>query len=64
MTYLLLYSRSEGMRFSTNRGAADGRQAPSRARRRAFAAIVAVVVVFGVVTARILVWPAQGMRLA
>ena len=49
------------MRFRTNREAADGRQAPSRARRRAFAAIVAVVVVFGVVTARLLVWPAQGM---
>jgi uncharacterized SAM-binding protein YcdF (DUF218 family) len=38
----------------------DGHR-PSRARRRAFAALVAVVVAFGLVTARLFVWPAQGM---
>jgi hypothetical protein len=50
-----------GMRFRTHHGAADGRHGPSGARRRASAAIVAVVVAFGVVTARLFVWPAQGM---
>jgi hypothetical protein len=49
------------MRFPTRHGAADGRRTPSRAWRRAFAAMVAVVVAFGLVTARLLVWPAQGM---
>jgi hypothetical protein len=42
-------------------GAADGRRELSRARRRAFATMVVVVVVFCAVTARLLVWPAQGM---
>ena len=41
--------------------AADGRHRPSRAWRRPFAAMVVVVGLFGVVTARLLVWPAQGM---
>jgi hypothetical protein len=49
------------VRFRTHHGAADGRHGPSRARRRAFAAMVAVVVSFGVVTARRFVSPAQGM---
>ena len=49
------------MRFRTRQGAVDGRHRPSRARRRAFAALVAVVVAFGLVTARLFVWPAQGM---
>src|ERR1700722_8263197 len=49
------------MRFMTRRGAADRPRGPSRARRRIFAAIVALVVAFGVVTARLFVWPAQGM---
>jgi hypothetical protein len=52
---------AEGMTFSTHHGAAEGRHQPSRARRRAFAAMVAVVVAFGVLTARLFVWPAQGM---
>ena len=49
------------MRFRTRHAAADGRHGPSRAWRRAFAAVAAVVVAFGVVTARLFVWPAQGM---
>jgi len=50
----------QGMRVGTchGRGRAPG---PSRARRRVSAALVAVVVAFGVVTARLFVWPAQGM---
>jgi hypothetical protein len=52
---------ASGMKFKTHHGAADVRHGPSRARRRAFAAMVAVVVAFGVVTARLFVWPAQGM---
>jgi hypothetical protein len=48
------------MRFGTRRGAQGRRRGPSRARR-ALAVVVAVVVAFGVVTARLLVWPAQGM---
>jgi hypothetical protein len=49
------------MRFRTHHGAAEGRRRPSRAWRRAFAAFAAVVVAFGLVTARLLVWPAEGM---
>jgi hypothetical protein len=49
------------MRFRTHTDAASGRHGPSHLRRRAFAAVVAVIVAFGVVTARLLVWPAQGM---
>jgi uncharacterized SAM-binding protein YcdF (DUF218 family) len=52
---------AEGMRFRTHRGAADGPHRRSRAWRRVFAAIVTVVLVFCVVTARLFVWPAQGM---
>src|SRR5580693_1553124 len=49
------------MRFMIHHGAADGRREPSRARRRAFAAAIVVVVAFGLITARLFVWPAQGM---
>ncbi len=48
------------MRFRTH-DTADRRHGPSRAKRRAFAAVAAVAIVFGVVTARLIVWPAQGM---
>jgi uncharacterized SAM-binding protein YcdF (DUF218 family) len=41
------------------RPTASGRN-PARLRRRVFAALVAIVVAFGLVTARILVWPATG----
>lgn len=37
------------------------RSGPFRARRRAFAAAMALGVAFGLVTARLFVWPAQGM---
>jgi hypothetical protein len=49
------------MRFTIRNAASDGLHRPSRVRRRVFAAIVTVVVVFTVVTARLFVWPAQGM---
>jgi uncharacterized SAM-binding protein YcdF (DUF218 family) len=48
------------MRFKTRHDAVDRPRRPSRARRRAFAAVVAVVLVFGLVTVRLFVWPAQG----
>jgi hypothetical protein len=54
-------STAQGMRFWPRRTAADGRHRPSRAWRRAFAAVAAAVVAFGLVTARLFVWPAQGM---
>ena len=37
------------------------RSAPSRGRRRALATLVAVMAVFCLITARLFVWPAQGM---
>ena len=49
------------MRFKTRHGAADRPRRPSHARRRAVAAVVAVLIAFGVVTVRLFVWPAQGM---
>jgi uncharacterized SAM-binding protein YcdF (DUF218 family) len=49
------------MRFKIHHGAADGRRWSSCARRRAFAVAIAVVVAFGLITARLFVWPAQGM---
>jgi hypothetical protein len=49
------------MRFTTSRGVADGRRRSLRGCRRAFAAAIALVVAFGLVTARLFVWPAQGM---
>ena len=41
------------MRFDTRHGAADGRPWPSRVRRRVFAAMVAIVIAFCAVTARL-----------
>jgi hypothetical protein len=52
---------AEGMRFRTHHDVADGPHRPSLAWRRVFAAAVTVVIVFCVVTARLFVWPAQGM---
>ncbi|MGH3224086.1 MAG: hypothetical protein ACRDPY_36300, partial [Streptosporangiaceae bacterium] len=49
------------MRLSTGRGALHRRSASSRRRRRAFAVVVAVIVAFCLVTARLFLWPAQGM---
>ena len=49
-----------GMRLRT-RAVADVRHRPSRVRRRLLALVAALVVAFGVLTARLLVWPAQGM---
>ncbi len=49
------------MRFRTRRRDAGCRREPSRARRRMFAAAMAVIVAFCLVTARLLVWPAEGM---
>ena len=48
------------MRFRAHR-TADRRHEPSRAKRRIFAAVVVVVVVFAAATARLIVWPTQGM---
>jgi uncharacterized SAM-binding protein YcdF (DUF218 family) len=45
----------------TSGDGADGRRGYFRCRRRLFAATIALVVAFGVATARLLVWPAQGM---
>jgi hypothetical protein len=56
-----LTPRPKGMRLRTHHVTADGRHGPSRAWRRAFAAVGVVVVLLSVVTARLLVWPAQGM---
>jgi hypothetical protein len=52
---------AQRMRFRTRHAAADGRGRPRRVWRRVFAAVAAVVVAFCLVTARLLVWPAQGM---
>jgi len=49
------------MRFRASRGAVDRRRGSSRVRRRAFAAVMALVVAFLLVTARLFVWPAEGM---
>ena len=49
------------MRVSTGLGAAGRRRGPSRVRRRVLAAALALVLAFGVVTARLFVWPAAGM---
>ena len=49
------------MRFKTRHGVADMPRGRSRLRRRAFAAVAVAVVAFGMVTARLFVWPAQGM---
>jgi uncharacterized SAM-binding protein YcdF (DUF218 family) len=52
---------TQSTRFRIRRPAENRRQGPSRIKRRAFAAVAAVIVAFGLVTARLLVWPAQGM---
>ena len=49
------------IRFSTQHAARDGRAGPRRLWRRALVALAVVVVAFSLVTARLLVWPAQGM---
>jgi len=49
------------MRLRTRHATADGRHGLSRAWRRAFAAVAAVIVALSVLTARLFVWPAQGM---
>jgi hypothetical protein len=46
---------------SAPHGATEGRHVGWRRWRRAFAAVLLVVIVCGLVTARLLVWPAQGM---
>jgi hypothetical protein len=49
------------MRFRTRHATADGRHGLWRAWRRVFAVVAAVIVVLSVLTARLFVWPAQGM---
>lgn len=53
------------MRFRASLGAAEGRRGFSRVRpevrRRAFAAVMALVMAFALATARLFVWPAEGM---
>jgi hypothetical protein len=49
------------MRSKTSERAADRRPRLSRGRRRASAVALVIVVAFAVLTARLLVWPAQGM---
>jgi hypothetical protein len=46
---------------SAPRGATEGRHVRWRRWRRAFAAVLLVVIVSALVTARLLVWPAHGM---
>jgi hypothetical protein len=49
------------MKLAVRRGAAVGRRRPFRGWRRAFAAALTLIVVFAVITARLIVWPARGM---
>ena len=49
------------MRFGTRNGAADGRRRRVGVWRRVLAVLAAIVVAFCAVTARLFVWPAQGM---
>jgi uncharacterized SAM-binding protein YcdF (DUF218 family) len=49
------------MKFRASPGTGDRRRGFSRVRRRVFAALMALFVAFLLVTARLLVWPAQGM---
>jgi uncharacterized SAM-binding protein YcdF (DUF218 family) len=49
------------MRFRPSLGAADRRRRPSRLRRRIFAALAALLAAFALVSARLFVWPAEGM---
>ncbi len=52
---------AQGMKFRTRQATAEGHHRRSRCWRRALAAAAAVIVAFSVVTARLFVWPAQGM---
>jgi len=52
---------SSGPRTRSSARAKGGNQGFSRRRRRLIAVVTAVIFVFGLVTARLLVWPAQGM---
>lgn len=49
------------MSFRASLGAAERRRRLSHGRRRAFAAVMALVAAFLLVTARLFVWPAEGM---
>jgi uncharacterized SAM-binding protein YcdF (DUF218 family) len=49
------------MRSRASLGAAERRRGFSRLRRRAFAAVMALVVAVVLVTVRLFVWPAEGM---
>jgi uncharacterized SAM-binding protein YcdF (DUF218 family) len=49
------------MRVRPSRGLAGGSRRPSRAWRRVLIAATALILVFGLVTARLLIWPARGM---
>lgn len=49
------------MRFRISRDPADGRRRRHWDRRRLLIAATALVVAFGLVTARLFVWPAEGM---
>ncbi len=49
------------MRFRSSVSNANERRRSFRIRRRAFGVVMALVVMFGVVTTRLFVWPAQGM---
>ena len=49
------------MRFRTSLRAADGRRRSFRSWRRALCTVITLLLVFGLVTARLFVWPAQGM---
>jgi uncharacterized SAM-binding protein YcdF (DUF218 family) len=49
------------MRIGTRRATAGGRHGLPPVWRRVLAAVAVVIVVLGVLTARLLVWPAQGM---
>jgi uncharacterized SAM-binding protein YcdF (DUF218 family) len=49
------------MRFRTRRGAGDGLHKPFRGWQRIAVGAVVLFIAFGSVTARLIVWPAQGM---
>jgi uncharacterized SAM-binding protein YcdF (DUF218 family) len=52
---------AKGMRLRIGRGAADKHRRLSRWVRRFLISAAVLIVVFGIVTARLFVWPAQGM---
>jgi uncharacterized SAM-binding protein YcdF (DUF218 family) len=49
------------MRYTASRGAADRRYRSFRGWRRAAVAALALAIVFGLATARLFVWPTEGM---